>query len=137
MEHASALASVNWLAVIAATVATFVLGGLWYGPLAGKVWMRASGMTEERARQGNMALTFGLSFALQLVAATVLAMFLGAGSSARVGLMAGLAVGVGWVATSLGVIYLFEQRPVTHWAANAGYMVLAFAIMGVILGAWR
>lgn len=137
MQHASALASVNWLAVIAAAAATFVLGGLWYGPLAGKVWMRASGMTEERARQGNMALTFGLSFAMQLVAAAVLAMFIGPGANVRFGLMAGLAVGVCWVATSLGVIYLFEQRPVAHWAVNAGYMVLAFAIMGVILGAWR
>ena len=43
---------INWLAVIVATVATFILGGLWYGPLFGRMWMAASGMTDEKAKQG-------------------------------------------------------------------------------------
>ena len=137
METTSAFASVNWLAVIAAAAATFLLGGLWYGPLAGKVWMRASGMTEERARQGSMPVIFGVSFALQLVAAIALAMIIGDAATLGSGLMAGLTIGVCWVATAFGVVYLFEQRPLAHWAVNAGYQLLAFAIMGAILGAWR
>ena len=69
--------AINWIAVLVVAVSTFVLGGLWYGPLFGKVWMSASGMTEERAAQGNMPKIFGISFLLQLLAAAVLAAFLG------------------------------------------------------------
>ena len=41
------LSGLNWLAILVATVAAFVLGGLWYGPLFGKAWMAALGKTEE------------------------------------------------------------------------------------------
>jgi hypothetical protein len=136
MEPGQVMSGVNWLAVLVAATSTFMLGGLWYGPLLGRAWMRASGMTEERARQGNMARVFAGSFVLQLIAAVVLAMFIGAEAGAAFGLFAGAAVGVAWVATGLGVIYLFEQRPFGHWAVNAGYHVVSYALMGLILGAW-
>ena len=136
MDPAQVFASINWLAVLVSAVSTFLLGGLWYGPLLGRAWMRASGITEEQAKQGNMGMVFGLSFLLQLVAAVVLAMFIGGDANAMFGLFAGAAVGVAWVATGLGVIYLFEQRPLGHWAVNAGYHVVSYSIMGLILGAW-
>ena len=136
MAPGQAFASINWLAVLVAAVSTFLLGGLWYGPLLGRAWMRASGMTEEQAKQGNMGMVFGVSFVLQLVAALVLAMFIGGDATAMFGLFAGASVGVAWVASALGVIYLFEQRPFGHWMVNAGYHVVSFTIMGLILGAW-
>ena len=136
MGPGQALAGINWLAVLVSAAATFLLGGLWYGPLLGRVWMRASGVTEAQVRQGNAARIFGLSFLLQLVAALVLAMFIGPDSTATFGLFAGASVGIAWVATGLGVIYLFEQRPLAHWAVNAGYHVVSYTIMGLVLGAW-
>jgi hypothetical protein len=136
MDSSQALAGLNWLAVLVSAVSTFLLGGLWYGPLLGRAWMKASGVTEEQARQGNMVKVFGVSFVLQLMAAVVLAMFIGTESTAAFGLFAGASVGVAWVATGLGVIYLFEQRPLGHWAVNAGYHIVSYTIMGLILGAW-
>jgi len=129
------MADVSWLAILAAAFLTFVLGGLWYGPLFGKPWMRASGMTEERARQGNAPMIFGLSFVLQLLAAFSLDMFIGE-EGAGFGVFAGAMTGIFFVATAFGVVYLFEQRPLTHWVVNAGYHVVSFTMMGAILGAW-
>ena len=37
----------------------------------------------------------------------------------------------------LGVVYLFEQRPLKLWLVNAGYMTVAFSVMGAILALWR
>ena len=34
----------NWLAVIAAALSAFVLGGLWYGPLFKNAWCREAGI---------------------------------------------------------------------------------------------
>lgn len=58
----------NYLAVLAAAVSAFVLGGLWYSPvLFHKAWLAASGLTPEQAAAGNPAMIFGLSFLLALV----------------------------------------------------------------------
>ncbi len=129
--------TLNWLAVAAAAVSSFVIGGLWYGPVFGKAWMRATGITKEKAAQANMGKVFGLSFVLQLIAAAVLAMFIGAEATVGFAVAAGAAVGVFWIAPALGVVYLFEQRSFVHWAINAGYHAVAFTVMGLILGAWH
>ena len=52
--------NINIWAVLVATLSTFLVGWLWYGPLFGKAWMSASGMTEEKVQQGNMGKIFGL-----------------------------------------------------------------------------
>ena len=38
---------------------------------------------------------------------------------------------------SLGVIYLFEQRPLKLWLVNSGYQVVTYTVMGAVLGVWR
>lgn len=129
------LGNINWLAVVVATVVSFVLGGLWYGPLFGKVWMRVSGVDETKL-SGGAGRIFGISFVLQFIAAAVLAAFIGADAGLAFGVSAGLAAGLFWVATAFGVVYLFERRPFGHWAVNAGYHIVLYAIMGAILGAW-
>jgi len=59
---------INWLAVFAAALSTFVIGGLWYSPvLFGKVWMRVNGFSEEQVAGFNKARAFGGSFILALV----------------------------------------------------------------------
>ena len=137
MDLGHAVSEINFVAVLVAALSNFILGGLWYSrALLGKPWMEASGMTEEKAREGNMARIFGVAFILELIAAFVLSIFIGAGSDLHFGAMAGFYVGLFWVGGGLGVIYLFEQRPLKHWLVNAGYMTIAFTLMGAILGAW-
>ena len=129
------IGAINWLAVVAAAVATFLLGGLWYGPLLGKRWMAVSGVSEPELAGGTGRI-FGLSFVLQLIAAAVLALFIGPEASVGFALAAAGAVGLFWVAPAFGVVYLFERRPLGHWGINAGYHVLSFLIMGLVLGLW-
>ena len=128
----------NVLAVLAAAVATFVLGGLWYSPaLFGKAWQREAGVTDEQMRTSNKAMIFGLAFVLSLVAAFVFAMFLGPRPPVSLGLGAGFAAGLCWVAASFGINYLFEQRSFKLWLINAGYHTLQFTIIGLILALWH
>lgn len=125
----------NWIAVIAAAVSAFLLGGLWYSPLLfSKAWMRLSGITEEKARSGNMALIFGGTFLLSLIAATVFGLFLGPNPSMTLALGAGASAGLCWVAASLGINYLFEQKPLGLFLINGGYHTLQFTLYGLVFG---
>jgi len=128
----------NFLAIVAAALATFAVGGLWYSPiLFAKPWRRECGLSEEQVRRAPMGRIFGLSALAALVMATNLAAFLGAKATLSFGLAAGAATGVGWVAMSLGVTYLFEQRSLKLWLIDSGYQVVAYTLMGGILGAWH
>jgi len=128
---------VNWLAVLAAALSAFLLGGLWYSPaLFGKSWQRAAGLSDEQLKAGNPGKVFGGSFVLALVAAATFAMFLGklpVGTATAYGLCAGLT----WVAASFGINYLFERRPFGLFLVNGGYHTLQFTLYGLILGLWH
>lgn len=130
---------VNWLAVLAAAVSTFVLGGLWYSPaMFFSAWQRGAGLTDEQLRKGgHPAKIYGGAFVLSLIAAATFAMFLGpdlpVGESTAYGFIAGLC----WVAASFGINYLFERRNLTLFLVNGGYHTVQFTLFGLILGLWH
>lgn len=63
----------NYFAILAAALVPMLLGFIWYHPkLFGTIWMQQTGMTEEKAKQGNMAVKLGLSFLFSVMIAFVL-----------------------------------------------------------------
>lgn len=128
--------AVNWLAVIAAALSMFVIGGLWYGPLFAKPWQRAAGVSDEQLKSGNMPVIFGLALVLSLVMAANLAFFVN-GLPLGTTVLYAVAAGLGWAALGLSTVALFERRPLSYHLINGGYLTLAFAAMGLILGLWR
>ena len=124
---------VNYIAVVLAAVSAFVLGGLWYSVLFGRKWAALTGQSEETLKSGSVAMIFGGAFLLNLIAAWVLAMFIGP-MPLQCATLAGLSVGLCWVATSLGVNYLFERRPLGLWLINGIYFTIQFTLFGLILG---
>lgn len=135
--------SINFLAVFAATLSTFVVGWLWYGPLFGKAWMSAVGLSEEELQQGSMVKIFGLAFIFEFIMALNLALFFygspeAAGSiTAGTGAFYGFLTGFGWVFFALAVNSLYEQKSWKYILINGGYWTVAFTVMGLILGSWK
>jgi hypothetical protein len=130
---------INYLAVLAAAVSTFVIGGLWYSPLLfQRSWMKAASVSEAELKKGGEGRIFGGAFVLSLLMALNLAAFLsGPDTTVAWGAAAGALAGLGWVALGIGVVALFERRPLAYMLVNGGYWAVAFTAMGVILGAWR
>ena len=65
---------INHFAVIAAALATFLIGGLWYSPLLfHRAWKDVNGLTDEQLRRGGMGKIFGLSFLFSWIMAYNLA----------------------------------------------------------------
>jgi hypothetical protein len=87
--------------------------------------------------QGGRARAFGWSFVFALLSAFNLAMLLGTPDmTLAMGVFYGTLAGV-WVALGIGTVALFERRPWRYTAINGGYWLVAFAVMGAILGGWR
>ena len=128
---------INYLAVFVAALLSFVVGGLWYGPLFGKAWMKEAGFTEESVKNAKMGKIYGASFVLALVIAFNLAAFLGDKADLTWGLTAGALAGIGWVAASIGTIYLFGGKSLKLFFIDAGYQAVTYTLMGGLLGVWR
>ena len=128
----------NWLAVGAAALSTFLLGGIWYSPvLFGRAWQREAGLSDAQLQQRSLAVVFGTSFLLALIMAFNLAAFLQGPPDVAWGMTAGALAGIGWVAMAMGVTYLFEARSMKLFLINAGYHAVSFIMMGAILGVWK
>jgi hypothetical protein len=86
----------------------------------------------------NPLKNFGLTFILAYLMSYNLAFFLGApGTDWKWGLTAGLLTGLGWVVPMFIIIALFELRSFKYMLINCGYITAYFAVIGLILGAWR
>jgi hypothetical protein len=128
---------VNWLAVLAAAAASFVLGGAWYSGLFAKPWRAAAGVSDEQMKGGNKPLMFAGAFVLSLVQSAVFAFFEGPSATVQFGAAIGLAAGLCWVTTGIAMTYIFERRSLKLLLINGGYATLQFTIIGAIQGAWH
>ena len=128
---------VNWLAVLAAALSSFLLGGLWYSALFAKAWQAAAGVSDEAMASANKGLIFGGAFVLSLLQSAVFAMFLGPNPAPMLGVGAGFAAGLCWVTAAFGINYLFERRSLKLFVINGGYATLQFTAIGAILGFWH
>ena len=130
---------INYLAVVAAALLGFVVGGLWYSPLLfGKPWMAAAGVTEEQVNAGSKGRIFSLAFAFLLIMAYCLAMFLAAPEvTLQSGALYGFLTGFGWIFFAFGVVSLFELRSWGYIFINGGYWVVTMTLMGAVLGGWK
>jgi len=134
--------SINWLSFIIAVIIPTITGFLWYGKFAfGNAWMASIGMTEEKMKEANMALTFGLS----LVMAALMAFFLlqfnngvgqeGEFDSFKHGAAHGGVLSAFLIIPIMISNGLFEQKTWTNILINAGYWLVTLALMGGVLDA--
>ena len=129
------LSRVNYVAVLVAALSSFLIGGLWYSPiLFARAWMREAGLDEARLR-AKVATVFAGAFVLALVIALNLALFLGEHATIAWGAGAGALAGIGWAATSLATVFLFERRSLMLIVIDGGYLAVSYTVMGAIIGA--
>lgn len=127
--------TVSLVATLVATIAGFLLGAIWYGPLFGRWWMAASGMTlEEVRRDFSPVRTYGATFVLGLIASYVFGLYLGPDPGRAFSVVAGASAGIFWVATALATNYLFERRPAALILINGGYHAVRFTLIGLAFG---
>jgi hypothetical protein len=138
---------VNWLAVVASVVASFAFGGLWYGPLFGKIWRKAMGMTAQpsgadiaQAFVLNIVGTFLMAFVLAHDVAVWRPSTWNAGTDQSpmvYGFFAGFFIWLGYVLPVLLNSVAFERKSWTAFFIQVIYQFVSLQIMGMILSHWR
>ena len=132
------MAHINWLAVLAAGVAAFLLGGLWFSPaLFARQWVAALGKTPEE--MGKPGPSMALSFVMTLIMASALALIMERMRPMSMGgsVTFGVVVGAGIVATGMASDYAFTRWSRRLYFIQASYHIIMVVIMSVILGAWH
>jgi hypothetical protein len=135
---------INLWSVLAAAVATMVLGFLWYSPLLfAKPWMVLMGYDPEdkdklAEMQKGAGKMYGMSFVASLVSAAVLAKIIAITTvnSALYGMKVGFAVWLGFVTTVQLTNVLFAKQPAKLYLINTGYQLVCYLAMGAILAVW-
>lgn len=125
----------HWLAILVAALVGFVVGGLWYGPLFGKAWAAARGLSDEDLKAGaNMPMIFGLTFLLNLFSAFVLDHVLATFGMPDMGTAVMVAGGIalGFIVPAMGVNYLFSRMSLRLFLIDGFYWLIAYALMGVV-----
>jgi len=129
------LFEVNWLAVVLAAACGFLVGGIWYGPVMGKKWMGAVGLTEDQIKSGNMGMIYGGAFAFSLLASWTLAHTFssyGQDFSVMVKVMTAFGVALGFIVPAIGTNYLFSQKGKALFLIDAAYWLLFYIAMGLV-----
>lgn len=133
---------INYLAVLVATVAHFILGGLWYGPVFGNKFIQLIGWSPEKLQQVSNESHWKellLAFLSSLVLVYVLAHFVEYTKSRTLGggLQTGFWLWLGFIVTTQLATVLFEQRSAGLYLLNIGYQLVGCLIAGAILAVWR
>ena len=158
---------INFLALFVAALSTLVVGFVWYNPkVFGTIWMKESGMTEEKMKGGNMLLTFGVSLLYAFFVSFILQMLtihqfgaLGmvggdpsiakpsyeafmadyglAFRSFKHGALHGFMTGLFLALPIIGTNALYERRSFKYTLVTGGFWIVCFMIMGGIICAWK
>lgn len=134
--------TVNYVALLVAGIAAFVIGFLWHGPLFGKQWMRLSKMTDadmQAAKAEGMAMQMIVAFIQQLVIAYVLAMFVSFFNVMDVmsALKMTFWIWLGFLAMPMLNGVLWERKSMNLYLFNVVYQFVVLFVMTMILAFWK
>jgi hypothetical protein len=131
----------NYLAIVVAAIACFAFEALWY-TIFMKPWLSGIGRTSEWLMSNagyNPVLQYGTALVMAALMATAISCVtqLTGPQTALRGIQVGALLWMGFELTTWSTEYVFEVRPLSLFAINAGYWLLGMMLMGAIVGGWK
>jgi nucleoside phosphorylase len=132
----------NWLAILCAGAAYWVLGFVWYSLLFGKIWAEA--LRGYRAQwpdpaKGEMAGKLVGTFVSNVITAGAIAYILYHAAPPDIGsaLRLGIAAGVGLAGAALTIAHIWESKPTRVWMIDVSYHFVGCIVTTLILFSWH
>ncbi|RYZ77885.1 MAG: DUF1761 domain-containing protein [Proteobacteria bacterium] len=132
----NAFMQINWLAILAATVATFILGGVWYGVVTPKFYTIALGRENLPPQKMTPLFILGPTVCnlIATITSAVLLRMLNIETIAGA-VSFGLLIGVGYIISTCMMIAINPNfpRPFLYTALNAPNFLISNVMTCVIL----
>ncbi len=133
---------INIWAVLVSALLAFMVGGIWYTAIFGKLWIKLHGYSEEKMKEMQAAMSppkfFGGMLLSYLVLAWALAVMLTAVPSvnASIGIIFGLLF---WVASSAIQMtgHIASDKRSGIYLIDIGCQLVYLVALGALLGAWQ
>lgn len=133
--------NVNWLHVLVATIAYYILGAIWYSFLFQKKWIQYQNINvnDPNAKKGVGAIMFLAFIAFFVITFCIdvlvhkLAPVGGITSAVKLGLF----TGIGFSAATLSINYLYTKRPIGLHFIDGIFHIVGQIIAAIILIMWK
>jgi hypothetical protein len=134
--------NINYLAVVAATLSTMIVGSIWYTPkVFGNYWMKASGVKPSGKASdavGPIVITVIVSFitAWVLAGAVFISQHFYGGSFLVNSLVTAVLLWAGFTAARFITHDAFDRRPRGLTVLNILHELVTVLVMALIIGVW-
>ena len=132
---------VNYTAVLVAAVVAFIIGGIWYGPLFGKLWMKLAFTSKKDMKKmgmGSAKKSMTIGFLVTVLTAYVLAYFVNYVQATTISGGIGLAFWL-WLGIAgpvqIGSV-LWEGKSWKLFWLTSAHEFVSLAVMASILAVW-
>lgn len=139
--NTTVFSQLNWLAILVAAVAYFMLGAIWYSKaLFGSKWATVVGIDMNNPdKKKGMAKMMAGTFLLIIVTCVALAVLvhrleLSVIASA---LKLGLITGICFATTAVSISFIYESRPTALYFIDCGYHLAGHLIAAIVLVVWQ
>jgi hypothetical protein len=132
------ISELNYTAIFLAVVIGQGIEILWFSRgLFGYFWAKDIGLGSEGIGARDRTYGFVTSLFLCVCTAFLLSILIHAehGVSAFEGMLLGL-LAAGFVAVAQAINFVYETRPVRFYLISVGYCLVAYPLMGLVLGYW-
>jgi hypothetical protein len=129
---------INYLRILVAAVASFIIGGLWYSPvLFGNYWLKQKKFSPQKMKnmKKGAALGYFWGFIMAIITALVLDQFIQAIGVTTIsrGILVAFWAWVGFYLTTLVGSMIWEGNSKGLFFVNAGYWLVNLLVMGIVL----
>lgn len=134
--------SINYIAVVLATLSTMVVGTIWYMPkVFGNYWMKQAGITPsgraaDAARPIIITVIVSFITAWVLAGATAISFNFYGGSFLVNALLTGVILWAGFTAARFITHDQFDNRTVGLTVLNVSHELVTVLVMALIIGVW-
>lgn len=136
------ISQINHVAVAAAAVVFFIIGSLWFSALFQSMWVEELKEHDVKLKNHDSAVLrtkMILTFVSNYIASYAVAFLVIMTDSvtAHSGFMLGTIAAIGFIATAIASVFIWENRSLRLFLIDAGYPAVGIIVASMILSVWR
>ena len=130
---------VNYLAVLVAALANYLIATLWYAVIFGKLWKKLTGIPDMKPSLGSVVIIFvgSLVMSFVLLHSIVFGNAFVKTGGIHGGLLGGFFSWLGFIAPVTMTNVIYEKRPWKLWLLDNAFWLVSLLVMGAILSGWQ